>query len=593
MTLLALIGADTHGVAAALAWLTRLGARAPNRVNRPIRHAMLVVSPDATVPLLADLPAALCAPTPTHWPETLDMGFHPLGLGGVNLVVCVGQPEAVLPECVCHAHSVWVGNLGTAPAHQTLPRMLARLCAQQAEVAWETPPSPADWEQWLAAGFKPVTTVGQDEPSGMACQAEYEPRWPVPMPASVSATSVVVVGAGLAGAAVSLCLVRAGWQVCLLDQHPGPAQAASALPVGMLSAHVTARETLMSELSRTGMPLHLRELLTHVPEGHGWQRTQVTNLKGIETDEGATQTTTAAPLTMPAALVRPAALVNAWLAEAQTTGRLTTRWNARAASLAQLPSPSSSNSQFWQVLDVAGHPLAQAHHVVVTAAYGSAALMAPHVADMNLSTPLRAVKGQMTLAPLKGEPLAPHSLRQHGVFVPVYVDAHHPVANRVWAMGSTYERGQDNRDTTAAAHARNADSLAAMHPVAHTRLVEQAAHGETVEWAEVRCASLDRLPMVGALPALGVIQPSTSLDTVPRVAGLWTVSALGSRGLTLTMLAAQLLVARLSGGPLPMTKRHAAALDPARFALKHARKTTGKTPGKNAGDKPAPARATS
>lgn len=591
MTLLALIGADTHGVAAALAWLTRSGAHAPTRGTQPIRHAMLVVPPDTIAPLLADLPAAWGTRTPTHWPDTLDMGFHPLALGGVNMVVCVGQPAAVLPECVCHAHSVWMGNPGTAPAHRTLPRMVARLCAQQAELNWEAPPSPADWEQWLAAGFKPVTTpLGPGEPSGLACQARYEPRWPVPMPAPVPATSAVVVGAGLAGAAVALCLVRAGWQVCLLDQHPGPAQAASALPVGMLSAHVTARETLMSELSRTGMPLHLRELMTHVPEGHGWQRTQVTNLKGIEADEGAAQTDTAAPLTLPAALVRPAALVNAWLAEAQATGRLTTRWNAHAAALAQVPSPSSSNPhpQLWQVLDTAGYPLAQAHHVVVTAAYGSAALLAPHVADMNLSTPLRAVKGQMTLAPLRGAPLAPHSLRQHGVFVPAYDDADHPVANRVWAMGSTYERGQDNRDTTPAAHARNADSLAAMHPVAHARLLEQATHGETVEWAEVRCASLDRLPMVGALPAPGVIQPSTLLETVPRVAGLWTVSGLGSRGLTLSMLAAQLLVARLSGEPLPVTKRHAAALDPARFTLKHARKTTGK----KAGDKPASAPAT-
>ena len=82
---------------------------------------------------------------------------------------------------------------------------------------------------------------------------------------------------------------------------------------------------------------------------------------------------------------------------------------------------------------------------------------------------------------------------------------------------------------------------------------------------------------MGPLPAPGTLTPSTSLANVPRVAGLWTVSALGSRGLTLAMLAAQLLVARLQGGPLPVTKRHAAALDPARFALKHARKQAGKS----------------
>ncbi|MBY0466320.1 MAG: FAD-dependent oxidoreductase [Burkholderiales bacterium] len=183
----------------------------------------------------------------------------------------------------------------------------------------------------------------------------------------------------------------------------------------------------------------------------------------------------------------------------------------------------------------------------------------------------------MTLAPLHTEPLAPHALRQHGVFVPAYHDAAHPLTQRLWAMGSTYERGQNNSDTTPAAHDRNAASLAAMHPVAHANLQAQAARGETTEWAQVRCASLDRLPLVGALPAPAPLAPSMSLANVPRVAGLWTVSALGSRGLTLAMLAAQLLVARMHGGPLPVTKRHAAALDPARFALKQARKQSGKS----------------
>jgi len=569
MTLLALIGPDTHGVAAALAWLSRT-AQCDTRDTSPVWHALLVTTQGTATTLLANLPTALGVAPPVQWPQTLDNGFHPLALGRWSLVVAVGQPEVVLPECVCHAHNVWFGDFSAAPNAHMLPGLVARLCAKHAELNCEVPPHPDAWNHWQAAGFKPKTpAMGSTEQAGTACLARYEPRWPVPVPAQVAPTSAVVIGAGLAGAAVALCLVRAGWQVCLLDKHDGPAQAASALPVGMLSAHVTARETLMSELSRTGMPLHLRELMAHVPEGQGWQRTQVTNLKGTEPDDDASPITAAAPLTLPAALVRPAALVNAWLAQAQATGRLTTQWSSRAAALAQLPSPGHPR---WQVLDAAGHALAQAQHVVVTAAYGSAALLAPHVASMDLTTPLRAVKGQMTLAPLNGEPLAPHALRQHGVFVPAYEDANHPVASLVWAMGSTYERGQDNAQATPEAHARNAASLAAMHPQAHARLQAQAALSETVEWAEVRCASLDRLPLVGALPAPGVIQPSASLDTVPRVAGLWTVSALGSRGLTLSMLAAQLLVARLAGTPLPVAKRHAAALDPARFALKQARK---------------------
>ena len=82
----------------------------------------------------------------------------------------------------------------------------------------------------------------------------------------------------------------------------------------------------------------------------------------------------------------------------------------------------------WLALGPQGRILATAPHVVVTAAYGSNDLLAPWVADMSVASPLRPVKGQMTLAPLVGEPMAPHAMRQHGVFVPAYSDSAHPIA---------------------------------------------------------------------------------------------------------------------------------------------------------------------
>lgn len=568
MTLLALVGADTHGVTAGLAWLVRSVAAKNVSPLAGAFNVMLVVTPDNHSRLLTALPDALGTQRPAHWPETLCDGFHPLRLGNLHLVLCIGQADVVLPQCVCQANRVWVGHMPDVPR---LPGMVARLCATHANVHWALPPNADTLATWLAAGFKHMSTMtAPNDRVPLDGDVVYAPRWPVPVCVSQPAGRAVVIGAGLAGAAVALCLVRAGWQVCLIDQHTGPAQAASALPVGMLSAHVTARDTLMSELSRIGMPLHMRELVANVPQGRGWQPTQVTNLTGATTDDDAPADHIAAPLTLPAALVRPAALVLAWLNEARATGRLTTLWSTSVASL--VCNTPDDGQAVWQVKDSAGLAVAQAPHVVVTAAYGSAALLAPHTPGMTPVGTLRAVKGQMTLAPLLAEPLAPHAMRQHGVFVPVYEDADQPLVSRIWAMGSTYERGLNNTEPTVAAHARNAASLAAMHAPAHQRLLEQAARGETVEWAQVRCASLDRLPLVGALPAWGTLAPSTSLASVPRVAGLWTVSALGSRGLTLAMLAAQLLVAQIQGGPLPVSKRHAAALDPARFALKQARK---------------------
>lgn len=62
-----------------------------------------------------------------------------------------------------------------------------------------------------------------------------------------------VVGAGLAGAAVAAMLVRRGWRVALLDAAARAGDGASALPVGMLSPHVTRSPTPMSRLTALGV----------------------------------------------------------------------------------------------------------------------------------------------------------------------------------------------------------------------------------------------------------------------------------------------------------------------------------------------------
>src|SRR5690606_11391539 len=114
--------------------------------------------------------------------------------------------------------------------------------------------------------------------------------------------------------------------------------------------------------------------------------------------------------------------------------------------------------------------------------------------------PLRPVKGQMSLAELTGEPLAKLPQRDNGVYVPCYED--HGLApewpSRIWAMGSTYVRGDASTDITSDGHERNAQSLQAMNAQAASRLHEAAAANKLLGWAGVRCASLDRLPLAGA-----------------------------------------------------------------------------------------------
>jgi tRNA 5-methylaminomethyl-2-thiouridine biosynthesis bifunctional protein len=382
---------------------------------------------------------------------------------------------------------------------------------------------------------------------------------------------VLVIGAGLAGAAICATLARRGWRITLIDAASGPAQAASALPVGMLSPHVTRSPTPLSRLSELGVAATRAELQRLVPQGAGWQACEVDNLQH---DPGR----------WPAALVRPGALVEAWLSEASLATAWAVHWNARVQALQYRP--TTQGSARWAAVSSDGQTIAEADHVVVAGAYGSHALLSGTQTWLPPEAlPLRPVKGQMSLAALKGDPLAQRPQRQNGVFVPKYEDTGLPPAwpARIWSMGSTYDRGDNTTETTAGAHNRNAESLGAMHPEAREAMESAQSAGQLMGWAQVRCASLDRLPLAGALPdvaamlevmnAAGVQRGRLPLDEVPRWPGLFTLSALGSRGLTLALPMAQWVVdciADEASSNLPEDLQR--AVDPARFAWRQARR---------------------
>ncbi len=340
----------------------------------------------------------------------------------------------------------------------------------------------------------------------------------------------------------------------------------------MLSPHVTRAPTPLSRLSALGVADMRRQLESRIAPGAGWQPCEVDNLGH---DLGR----------WPAALVRPAALVQAWLEEARAGLPLRECWNAPVARLQAVGGGAGSGG--WQALAADGRVLAEAPVAVVASAYGSQALLAATAQLDREALPLHPVQGQMSLAALDGEPLAPRPLRNNGVFVPCYEDTGLPPQwpARVWAMGSTYERGQTSCAVSEAAHSRNAQSLDAIHSAAAQRLHAALEQDRLLGWAQVRCASLDRLPLMGAVPDLAALRSLMTarghqrsrlrLSEVPRLAGLYTLSALGSRGLTLAHWCASQLATLIDGHAPDLPEGDAdliAALDPARFAWKRSRR---------------------
>jgi tRNA 5-methylaminomethyl-2-thiouridine biosynthesis bifunctional protein len=117
-----------------------------------------------------------------------------------------------------------------------------------------------------------------------------------------------------------------------------------------------------------------------------------------------------------------------------------------------------------------------------------------------------------------------------------------------WFMGSTY---QDTIEPERSAEQNQAINLAHLQDLLPT-LADQLAPcfgpDRSELWKGVRCVSVDRLPVVGPLQVDGH-------------SGLWLCAAMGSRGLSFSVLCAELLAARMGHEPLPVESRLAQALD--------------------------------
>lgn len=332
-------------------------------------------------------------------------------------------------------------------------------------------------------------------PKRECTHAVFEPKWEPKALRDTRETEpaqAIVIGAGLAGAAVAASLARRGWAVTVLDSADRPAAGASALPVGLMARHLSPDDNLLSRLTREGARCTLEQARTLLREGEDWQPTSVRHISGGETT-----------FIEHAAWISPAALVEAWLAQPG----ISWRGNARVASLDELDAPL----------------------VVVAAALDSRELLGGRVA-------LHAVRGQIMWGPRDASlelPAQPVNGNGHFIATPV-----------AWYCGSTYSRGEEDTsirdDDTAANMARLRDLLPSV--------AAQLEGHDVRSWAGVRCASKDRRPVVGE------VRP-----------GVWVSTAMGSRGLTFSCLAAETLAARLHGEPLPVDARLAAAIDVARF----------------------------
>ena len=345
----------------------------------------------------------------------------------------------------------------------------------------------------------------------------------------------LVVGAGVAGAAIARALADKGWQVDVADQAHSPAAGASGVPIGVLSCHVSVDDNPLSKLTREGLQRVMAFAQQHLVKGQDWLDCGVLERRL----DGHTKKKT----------WQPAEMGSVWHGWVQTPTKL----QLAQAGLKQI----STGEQLWQAYGAWVKPLSLIQALldhpsihfqggqllkateIQTLGYPAVVLaLGAHTSDFLAdlphapALPLVPVAGQISwgLQDAAQTPaFPPFAVNGYGGFV-----SHVPTPQGLaWYSGATFHRGQTKAEVTAQDHAENLHKLQQLLPQAAQALQSQWQTPNQLQgWSGVRCTSVNRMPI------------ARTLDPV-KLPTWYVLTALGSRGLTLAMGCAEQLAVQI------------------------------------------------
>ncbi len=344
---------------------------------------------------------------------------------------------------------------------------------------------------------------------------------------------IVVLGAGIAGAALVRALRAQGLDAIVIDKDRSGAGAsgnAAALvaprldagggPVARLSAQAFERAVQLYEqttpdaiLSRGVLQIEGqardRDRFDRLADQPLWADAGLVRLDAAATGARLGEASDRSALWVADGLaVEPARVLASWFGGAQI----------RIAEVGDITARDGG----WAVRDAADAVLIEAEIVILANGAGLPAL-APDLA-------LQPVRGQATTA----AGTVPTAAAWGGYVVPT---------RNGLLFGATHGKGETAEDPRAEDDRRNLETLARIRPALAGQLATARLDGR----AGVRVTTPDRLPVCGALAP-----------------GLWVLGGLGSRGFAFAPLLAEHLAAEIVGAASPLTAEAAALVDPGR-----------------------------
>ena len=393
---------------------------------------------------------------------------------------------------------------------------------------------------------------------------------------------LAVIGAGMAGATAANSLARRGWQVTVLEKESTIATQGSGNPTGITFTKLSLHDTPQNRFYQWAY-LYACRYISSVFQNYAIEPGQDWNLNGVlrlafDEKEAREQADLLQESYWPDSLLEPldpdqirqrigfespfgGLLLHGggWLHPATWCQTLLRHPNIRLLTSENVTRLTPLDNR-WLVNE---HGPFDA--VILANAFGCQQL------EQSSHLPLKPVRGQISYLPAtKTSAKLQHAINYRG-----YIN---PARQGIHCVGATFNPRSQEQQQQIEDHQWNCDQLQATLPTLGNALILPFSEPPAGR-VGFRCQTPDYLPIIGPVPNealyrqefddLGKGFLKRDFPFGPNHNGLFVTCGHGSRGITSTCFAAEILASYISGEPQPADRDILFAIHPARFLIRN------------------------
>ena len=374
---------------------------------------------------------------------------------------------------------------------------------------------------------------------------------------------IVVIGAGIAGASIAHEIISRGHAVCVVESEGAPATGCSSHAYAIAHPHITRGSAKLLQLTRIAFELALarwgdqwvhRGALHPIKNGVDFDRDAIAlQLEQLGLPPEVAYAVSAEEASQLAGVARAGVwFPNAGMLSLEKTTQQLLHPCAQLTQINQMKIDTlEREGNHWLLTDASKKITIRADKVIVAAGLDAKKLLG----SIQIKLPLKPVRGQLSFFRVDSKSDWVARLPRAIVCGDGYcIPASRLVnGNMRWIVGSSFDENETDSQARYESDRFNQEQAAGLLNYAEGDQSELMPDGQFVG---IRCVAGDRLPIIGALP---------------QRPGIFVATALGSRGILWSALAAKLIADQVLAGDfalltrLGFTSSLAAALAPDRF----------------------------